>query len=146
MENVQQNQGQGDAGKVEKKFEQNMHKLMALLKGDEKAFKTKVPNGEIEEVIQEMLKDRRAATIKTFKEKASAILDSHVEFNKFCKQKEKEFKDSIVNKKKEFSKQMEECFNLIENMDTLAKDYKGSLTELSAGTSEDETSENQDPS
>lgn len=119
---------QGD--KVSKKYDENVKKLIALFSGDKAFKKPKVGNGEIAGIIAELTKERKEEIVKTFKEKATKLLTSKVEFDKFVIQKQKEMNDAIVNKKKEFNKEMEECFQLIENIDQLQKDYTKSFEEL----------------
>lgn len=128
-EEVKQPQQEGgEAGKVEKRFTANMQKLVAIFKGDGAFKKVSIPNGESAAIIEELMAEEREAAKKSFKEKAAKLIKSKVEFDKFVKQKEKELQDAIVNKKKDFNKEMEECFSLLENIDKLKEDYFTSLT------------------
>lgn len=122
-----------ESGKVEKKFNSNLSKLVSLMRQPiEQAAKVKVPNTEMASIVEELLKERKEETIKLFKTRASALLDKNVEFNKFVKQQKETLEKAILEKKKEFSKQMEECFALVENIDKLYEDYKASLEEAQA--------------
>ena len=114
---------QQEGDKVSKKFDGNIKKLVALFNG-EKAFKRpKVANSDIKTIIEELTKEKKEGLVKEFKEKAAKLLTSKVEFDKFVSQKEKELKEAIVNKKKDFNKEMEDCFQLIESIDGLTADY-----------------------
>lgn len=130
MSENQQEQVQQENGKVEKKFTTNLSKLVSLMGQPlEAATKTRVTGDEMGTIVDELLKERKAQTIVTFKQRASALLDKKVEFDKFVKQKQKELETAILEKKKEFSKQMEECFALVDNIDTLHREYVASLQE-----------------
>lgn len=118
----------GEANKVDKRFTANMQKLVAIFKGEGVFKKVSIPNGESAAIIEELMAEEREAAKKSFKEKAARLIKSKVEFDKFVKQKEKELQDAITNKKKDFNKEMEECFSLLENIDKLKEDYFTSLT------------------
>jgi Rps23 Pro-64 3,4-dihydroxylase Tpa1-like proline 4-hydroxylase len=121
---------QQEGDKVSKKFDGNIKKLVALFNGDKAFKKAKVANSDIKTIIEELTKEKKEALVKEFKEKASKLLTSKVEFDKFVSQKEKELKEAVVNKKKDFNKEMEDCFQLIENIDNLAADYSKSFESL----------------
>lgn len=122
-------QEQGD--KITKRYEQNLKKLVALFRG-EKAFKKgKVPNTDIQLIIEELTKERKEELVKEFKLKAAALLDKKVQFDKFVKQKEEELKNALNNKKKEFSEEMEECFKLVESIDNIVKSYSETFESIS---------------
>jgi hypothetical protein len=134
----QQNQ-QNENGKVDKKFEQNMAKMMSMLSGNYSAFKTKIPNDKMGEVVSKLLEKRSAAAIEKFMEEASQLLDDKVAFDRFVSQQEKALKEAVTNKKKELNKKFEAVFGLIDNVDKLHGDYMRSLKELTTG--EDDTQE-----
>lgn len=130
-ENKEQKQENGESGdKVSKRFDQNVKKLIALFSGEDAFKKEKVSNSEISTIIAELTKEKKEALIKTFKEKATKLLTSKVEFDRFVDQKKKEMEQAITNKKKEFNNEMEECFKLVENIDNLQKDYQSSFDSL----------------
>ncbi len=123
-------QAQQDNNKVAKKFEQNVKKLVALFSGEKAFKKAKVANSEVSEIIAELTKERKEGLIKDFKDKAGKLLTSKVEFDKFVSQKQKELEQAILNKKKEFNKEMDDCFQIVENIDSLQKEYAKSFEEL----------------
>lgn len=128
-EEVKQPQQEGgESNKVDKRFNENLQKLVAIFKGEQVFKKTAIPNSESAAIIEELMAEEREAAKKAFKEKAGKLIKSKVEFDKFVKQKEKELQDAITNKKKDFNKEMEECFSLLENVNKLKDDYFSSLS------------------
>lgn len=128
-EEVKQPQQEGgESGKVDKQFTANIQKLVAIFKGESAFKKVTIGNAESAGIIEELMAEERELAKKSFKEKAAKLIKSKVEFDKFVKQKEKELQDAITNKKKEFNKEMNECFSLIENVDKLKEEYVSSLT------------------
>ena len=134
QKHVVDQQQEGD--KISKKFDGNIKKLVALFNGDKAFKKAKVPNSDIKTIIEELTKEKKEGLVKEFKEKASKLLTSKVEFDKFVTQKEKELKEAIVNKKKDFNKEMDDCFQLIENIENLTSEYLKSFESLSGSTEE----------
>lgn len=114
--------------KVAKQYEANIAKLVALMSGSQVFKKPKVKTSEVDNIIEELVAERTENIKKEFKEKASKLIDAKVEFDRFVKQKEKEFQDAITNKKKEFNKEMDSVFNLLESIDEIKKSYEASLT------------------
>ena len=121
---------QQEGDKVSKQFDGNIKKLVALFNGEKAFKKAKVANSDIKTIIEELTKEKKEALVKEFKEKASKLLTSKVEFDKFVVQKEKELKDAIVNKKKDFNKEMSDCFQLVESIDNLTAEYSKSFESL----------------
>lgn len=133
MENtgeVKQSEGQ-DNNKINQKFEQNTKKLVALFQGNERVLsKKRSKSNELTDVIDELLKEKKEEKKKLFKEKASKLLQSKVEFDRFIVEEQKKFEQAILNKKKEFNKEMEDCFSLVEDIDIMANDYHKSLSSV----------------
>lgn len=131
-EQVKQPESQQEQNdKVSKQFDQNFKKLVALLGGEKTLKKVSVPNDELGSVVEDLLKERREDFIKDFKTKAKALLDKKLEFDKEVKKAEEEFKNKIIQKKKEFSEKMKEVFGMVENMQEIEKSYYQSLKETS---------------
>lgn len=126
-EAVEQNQ---DAGKVEKRFIANMNKLTAIFKGDKKVLgkKPKVANDDISGIIEELLKERKAATIVDFKARCLKLLDLKVQFDREMSEEENKLKKIKETKMEEFSKEIEATFGLVENIEKLAAEYATTLT------------------
>ena len=68
--------------KVSKQFDANFKKLVALLGGEKQLKKVSIPNDELGDVVEDLLKERRAEFIKDFKEKAKSLLDKKIDFDK----------------------------------------------------------------
>ena len=115
--------------KVSKQFDANFKKLVALLGGEKQLKKVSIPNDELGDVVEDLLKERRAEFIKDFKEKAKSLLDKKIDFDKEVRKAEEEFKNKVIQKKKEFSEKMKEVFNMVENMQEIEKSYYQSLKE-----------------
>lgn len=131
-EQVKQPESQQEQNdKVSKQFDANFKKLVALLGGEKALKKVSVPNDELGTVVEDLLKERREDFIKDFKAKAKVLLDKKLEFDKEVKKAEEEFKNKVVQKKKEFSEKMKEIFGMVENMQEIEKSYYQSLKETS---------------
>ncbi|MEM4711292.1 MAG: hypothetical protein QXL18_05080 [Candidatus Woesearchaeota archaeon] len=128
MENIE-NQQNNQENKIEKEFNSNFKKLVALMGGEQSFQKNKVPNDEIGSIVKELLKEKREKIITEFKTKAIELLDKKLEFDKEVKKIEEEFKNKITNKKKEFNDKMKELFSLVEKIDEIEKSYYNSINE-----------------
>jgi len=115
--------------KVSKQFDANFKKLVALLGGDKALKKTSVPNDELGNIVEDLLKERREEFVKEFKSKAKELLDKKIEFDKEVKKAEEEFKNKVIGKKKEFSEKMKGLFNMVENIQEVEKSYYSSFKE-----------------
>lgn len=115
--------------KVSKQFDANFKKLVALLGGDKALKKTSVPNDELGNIVEDLLKERREEFVKDFKSKAKELLDKKIEFDKEVKKAEEEFKNKVIGKKKEFSEKMKGLFNMVENIQEVEKSYYSSFKE-----------------
>lgn len=117
---------QEESGKVEKRFTQNMAKLAAVFSNNQRKVlgrKTKVPNADISNIVDELLKERRVETVIKFKARCGELLDKKIQFDRDIAEEEVKFKKIKEQKMEEFSKAIEETFGLIESIDKLAGDY-----------------------
>lgn len=128
-EQEQEQQLGGEAAKVDKLFKENMGRLLGVFRGGEAFTKPKITNSETASIIEELLAERKEEAKQQFKERASKLIQSKVEFDAFVKAKEKEILDAITAKKKEFNKQIQETFAFLENVDKLREEYISSLKE-----------------
>jgi hypothetical protein len=129
MENTENKDQQGqDNNKVEKKYNENVSKLTAMFKGNQDIVrKKKIKNSALDVAIDELLEEETKSRVETFKIKAKKLLQSKVEFDKFVSEQQKQMEQAILNKKKEFNKEMDDCFQLVENLEEMKKSYKASL-------------------
>lgn len=135
----QENQQQGGGDKVEKAYNSAFGKMVALLKGDKSVFKkARVPKSDIGAVVDELIKERKATAIKTFKEEAVKLLDAKIEFDKQCKAAEDAYKNTVNAKKKEFTEKMQNLFKLVEDIEGIEKSYTASM-KAGAAASEEST-------
>lgn len=141
---------QQDNGKIEKKYEQTLSKLIILFRKKKLPTSKRIPNGDIASVVDELLAERKDEELKLFKKEAGELLDSKVELDKFIKAKEEEFRKAVVAKKKEWNEKADKVFSRIENIDQLQKDYAVSLgwvqeqKEEEEKPTEEETDKNED--
>ena len=126
MADEKQNQENGE-DKVEKQYNANFKKLVALMNGEKNMRKTKVPHNEVGQVVEELIKEKKATAIKAFKEQAVVLLDKKVEFDKEIKKLEEEFKGKVNTKKKEFTEEMQKLFKTVEGIEAIEKSYYESL-------------------
>ena len=123
---TEQVQGQ-DGDKVQKNFDSNFKKLVALFQGERNLRKSKVPHTELGAVVEELIKDKKAKAIEDFKAAAIVIMDKKVEFDKEIKKLEAEFKQKKDAKLKEFTEEMQNLFKKVEGIEQIEKSYYESL-------------------
>lgn len=121
-------QGGNDSNKVEKQFNELRRKFLTIFNGDEKVFRSKIPNGQVADLVNEMLKENREEVQVRLKTKGKALIIAWADFSKFEKQKKAELEKAMTDKKKEYIKQLQDFFGEIENVDTLAKEMIAALT------------------
>lgn len=130
QQGTDQTQGQEQGSdKEQKKYNANIAKLTAVMRGKENLFPTKrVDNSAIGDLAQELLKERKEALSKEVKAGLSEILDKRVQLEKEIKAKEEELKKLSAQKMKEFNEAVGKWFQKIEDIDQLEKDYQAVLT------------------
>lgn len=130
-------ENQQDSNKDKKKFQDGFKRLMAMLNGDEGIFKSKIPGGIVPDLIQKLTAKRREVAEEQFLTKASALLDKKVQFDRDTKSKRDEFDKAIAAKEKEFLKEMNDVFALIDNFGDVQKAYAATLNNLAGGNPEE---------
>lgn len=127
-ENQDNNQQQQDAGKDEKKFQDAMKKVIALL-GSEQALQPlrKIGGDTIAEIVAELTKEDRERIAKEVKEDLKKLIETNVEFKKQVNQKRQELEKLEKDKKKEFVEAANKLFNKIDNIGQIQKDFESSL-------------------
>lgn len=116
-----------DGDKVQKNFDSNFKKLVALFQGEKNLRKSKVPHTDLGAVVEELIKDKKAKAIENFKASAVTIMDKKVEFDKEIKKLEAEFKQKKDTKLKEFTEEMLSLFKQVEGIEQIEKSYYESL-------------------
>ena len=128
-------QSQQDGGKDAKRFDQNLKKFMSLFSGKANPFKNKIPNSEVSGFFDEMLEENRQEVIERFKVKGKALILKKVQFDKFVKEEQAKTEKAILEKKKEFSKEMEALFQEMESIDELAKGVADVIDDITTNDS-----------
>src|SRR6267378_1265715 len=121
---------QQEKGKEAKKYTENMAKLIAILSGDELLIKSRIPNGDIQTAMIELVKEEKAAKIITIKEDIKGIIKKKQEFDTFQKQKKQEFEKAIEDKQKEFNQEFNKIMSKIEDIKEIEENYLATLTNV----------------
>ena len=118
-----------ESKKIKDNYDKAMNNLVAIFKGENNlAVTKKIPNSEIDTLINEVLKEEVEEKKKDFKEKAKKLMKSKVAYEQFIKQKEQEFQKAKDEKTKEFTKEANELIGIVESIGTLQQQYLESLT------------------
>lgn len=121
-----------ESQKVQNNYKKAMSDLVAIFKGESKLETSKkIPNSEIDSLIQEVLQEEVDTKKADFKERAKKLLKSKVAYEQFIKQKEQEFQKVKDEKTKEFTKEANELIGIVESIGTLQQQYLESLTATS---------------
>lgn len=121
-----------ESQKVQDNYKKAMSNLVAIFKGESKLETSKkIPNSEIDSLIQEVLQEEVDTKKADFKERAKKLLKSKVAYEQFIKQKEQEFQKVKDEKTKEFTKEANELIGIVESIGTLQQQYLESLTATS---------------
>lgn len=119
---------QQDSGKEEKKYKENLSKLVALLNGDDLLSKSKIPNSEVYQAMQELAKEEKAEKVLVIKEAAKKIIRAKKEFDAFRRQSEADLKKAIDEQQKKFNQEANKLFAMVENIKEMEEDYLRTLT------------------
>lgn len=118
-----------ESKKIKDNYDRAMNNLVAIFKGENNlAVTKKIPNSEIDTLINEVLKEEVEEKKKDFKERAKKLMKSKVAYEQFIKQKEQEFQKAKDEKTKEFTKEANELIGIVESIGTLQQQYLESLT------------------
>ncbi len=110
--------------KVEKKFQANFKRLVAVVNGKENLhFPKKVPQDSITELVESLFEEENEACLKDVKEKLRALLKQYAEMEAAFRAKQDEFDKLKKTKKEEFVKAAEALFNKIEAVGDIEKSY-----------------------
>lgn len=142
MENTKNaNEQKGnDNNKVNKAFESNLKKLVAIVEG-EKNLKpvTKVGSDIMKNIVTELFKEETEAIEQSTKETLRTLLKTYVQMLRDIDTKKKELSNLEIAKKKEFNEAATKLFNKIDGIGILESEYYGALvTAVSAEKEEDE--------
>ena len=103
-----------ESKKIKDNYDKAMNNLVAIFKGESNlAVTKKIPNSEIDTLINEVLKEEVEEKKKDFKERAKKLMKSKVAYEQFIKQKEQEFQKAKDEKTKEFTKEANELIGIV---------------------------------
>lgn len=141
----EQTQQPQDDSKVGKKFEQHMKSLTALLGGNTLLKTVRIGGDTINSAVEELLKEEKEKQAAEIKVGLKNLADEFIAFERFKKEKEKEFARLVTEKQKDFNKKAEAIFGRIDDLKNLAKTYYDALAGVSEEPSSRSTSgENQE--
>jgi hypothetical protein len=129
-----------DNNKVNKAFESNLKKLVAIVDG-EKNLKpvTKVGSDIMKNIVTELFKEETEAIEQSTKDTLKELLKKYVQMLRDIDAKKKELSALEIAKKKEFNEAATKLFNKIDGIGILESEYYGALvTAVSAETNEEE--------
>lgn len=122
-----------DTSKVKKGFEDRMQKLVALFGGRDLLARTKLDGDAVTSVVARLVKSKKEAIALEFEQKASALIEKHLEFEKWVKEEKKRMEKAVDDKMKAFSDEADKLFGLVDNMSNIEKEYAKTLSKLSGG-------------
>ena len=128
-------QVQEKSSKIDKAFKEAISKLTAVMGGESNVPKkrTKVANDRVSVLVDEILKERAEAEEKNFKVKANALLESVIKFHQECEAAEALYKKTVEEKKQALTKEANDCWKMIENVEKLRQGYLKSLEAVGGG-------------
>ena len=122
------------ADKEDKKFQQGIAKLTAMLNGDTSGRKKpKIKNDRVAMLVAKINEERTKKLEEDFVTEGIKLLDQWAIFDASCMEEEKKFKAGIANKKKEFLGLMNNVFGKLESIDKLNGQYIESLKKVIPG-------------
>lgn len=140
MDPTQQNQqqGGGDASKIEKKFDTAFGNMVSVFKGLKNFKPVKLKSDVVSNLVDELLEEREQEAVKKAKEKFSALIDKKLQFDKDSKKAEDDYKKLVLEKKKAFTAEIEDALQIIADIGETRKAYESTLNELKEGDSENQ--------
>lgn len=127
-EETTEQETQQKENKIEKKFSNAIHKLVAIVGGKEKLkIPSKTPNDQLTELVADLFKEEREKKLEETKEKLRSLLKQFAEMEKAIKSKKDELEKLEKQKKEEFVKAAESLFNDIEDVGEREKQYYDGL-------------------
>lgn len=118
-------------GKENKKFDEAIKKLIAVVGGKEKLkVPKKVPNDLLGGIVNDLFKEEREAALTSTKEDLKTLLKKYAEMEKLLNDKRKELDKLEKEKKEEFAKAANVLFEKIENVGEVEKTYYNALKEV----------------
>jgi hypothetical protein len=117
--------------KENKKFDEVIKKLIAVVGGKEKLkVPKKVPNDLLGGIVNDLFKEEREAALASTKEDLKNLLKKYAEMEKLLSEERKKIDKLEKEKKEEFAKAANSVFEKIENVGEVEKSYYNALKEV----------------
>ena len=145
----QQQNGQEDSGKEQKKYENVLNQMMGILgtNGHILLKRQKGTNDDIDKAVEEILKEKSESFAKEIQANVKQLIDKYLATEDEINKKEKEFTQLKKQSRKKFVEEGQAILNKIADQSLLFDRYKRTLGRL--GKSDETQSDvmtNQDPS
>lgn len=136
-ENQNNEQQQNESGKIAKKFNSNLERVVKLLRGDKSLLTptSKAPASELTSIIEELTKEEREKNREILKTKLRTLLDSYIKFVKDVDAKKRELVKLEEQKQKEFNEASDNLFKSITGEREYLADLEKALA-VAAGNGE----------
>jgi hypothetical protein len=137
--------GGNDNQKVQKAYEKNLKKLVAIVGGEGNLRQvTTVKRDTLGEIVTELFKEETESVEKATKEALKTLLKNRIEMQRSLDAKKKELAQLETTKMKEFNEAAVKLFKQISGLDDLEKEYYGALTDAANATTDvEETQEDE---
>jgi hypothetical protein len=129
--------GGNDNQKVQKAYEKNLKKLVAIVGGEGNLRQvTTVKRDTLGEIVTELFKEETESVEKATKEALKTLLKNRIEMQRSLDAKKKELAQLETTKMKEFNEAAVKLFKQISGLDDLEKEYYGALTDAANATTD----------
>lgn len=120
---------QEELGKIGKQFESNMKKLTAVLQGESLYKAPKVVGDEdLTKAIVAIAKEEKEEKLKEFVEGVRTLIKDKRAFDKFQKEKKKEFEKAVEDKQKSFNDSANKLFGLMDDIKSIEESYYNTMS------------------
>lgn len=130
VENQVEGQGQNQSNKEEKKFNENLKKLEAILQGNALFKPNRVSQDSVSSIVEELTKERQEQARFNFKKDLSDILDKKFQLDTEIKKLRQELAKKEEEKYKEFNNAINGIFSKVEDVQAMIASYTKTLENL----------------
>lgn len=124
---MQTTENKQESGKIQKKFQESMKKLTALLNGETLYTPLKMEGEDIQKAVEELAKEEKKELMEEFKKKAKELIQEKRTFDKFVVQQKKELDKKVEEKQKAFTEQASKLFGIVKNIQNIEKEYTATI-------------------
>ncbi len=126
-------QPQENQSKVAKNFQKSLEKLTLVLGGKTLFAPIKLKSKEVQAAIEELAREEKEAKVELFKKKAKELIQSKRDFDSFVNKQKKELDKKIEAEQEKFTKDAEECFRMLEDIENIEQSYLNTLEAAEKG-------------